>query len=105
MLKNPKKRSSLVRKLTLLLLSAVACVSAANKVTHRTKRKKVQSTGTKRTSKQINRIEKAEEGKSTDDEIRHKWDKVDRSKIGGKEENMTLVQVIKFHGAVQEVIW
>jgi hypothetical protein len=100
-----KKPYNIVQRLTILLISVVAYASTSHPVNHSHKAHKTKAHGKNTTAKKINKIEKAEEGKSTDDEIRHKWDKVDRSKVGGSEENMTLVQVIQFHGAVQEVVW
>ena len=40
-----------------------------------------------------------------DDVVRHKWKKANRTEIGGKTENMTIVQVMQFHGPIEEVIW
>lgn len=42
---------------------------------------------------------------STEDLVKHTWEKANRTEVGGSVENMTLVQVVAFHTPVQEIIW
>lgn len=95
-----KKGHSVLKKLSILLLAVVASVSANTNPVRHTKAKKAHKVKTEANGHEMNEIEHAEESEDTNNEIRHSWDKVNRTSVGGKEENMTLVQVIQFHGAV-----
>lgn len=54
---------------------------------------------------QINKMEAKTAANSTEDLVKHTWEKANRTEVGGSVENMTLVQVVAFHTPVQEIIW
>lgn len=71
------------------MLSTVAGVYAGHEVNH--KPKPQNSSVSEKTPEQINKIEAKTAANTTESDIKHTWEKANRTEVGGTVENMTLV--------------